>query len=98
MNLRKKVLWIWPQQLIRITSVHHKSDSNNQMIQLTDMFCVLLRYKKAHNFWLQKRLILLSVILCISHGLWKYIIPVNVQVCDILNYGSAVYFVFYFCF
>ncbi len=31
----------------------YKSDNNNRMIQLTDVHCVLLRYKWASNFWLQ---------------------------------------------
>jgi hypothetical protein len=32
----------------------HKSDNNNRMIQLTDVFCVLLyRYRWAINFLLQ---------------------------------------------
>ncbi len=36
--------------LNRITFGQHKSDNNNRMIQLTDVFCVLLRYKWASNF------------------------------------------------
>ncbi len=39
--------------LNRITLSQHKSDNNNRMIQLTDVFCVLLRYKRVSNFWLQ---------------------------------------------
>ncbi len=34
----------------RITLGQHKGDNNNQMIQLKDMFCVLVRYKLAGNF------------------------------------------------
>ncbi len=30
-----------------------KSENNNQMIQLTDVFCVLLRYNGTSNSWLQ---------------------------------------------
>jgi hypothetical protein len=37
--------------LNRISLGRHKSDKNNRMIQLTDVFCVLLRYKRAS--WLQ---------------------------------------------
>jgi len=33
-----------------ITLGQHKSDINNQMIQLTYVYCVLLR----HNIWLQE--------------------------------------------
>ncbi len=40
-------------QLIRITLGEHKSYNDNQMIPLTDVFCVVLRYKWASNFWLQ---------------------------------------------
>ncbi len=39
--------------LNRITLGQHKSDNNNRMIQLTDVICVLLGYKRASNFWLQ---------------------------------------------
>ncbi len=39
--------------LNRITLDQHESDKNNRMIQLTDVFCVLLRYTWASNFWLQ---------------------------------------------
>ncbi len=39
--------------LNRITFGQHKSDTNNRMIQLTDVFYVLIRYKWASNFWLQ---------------------------------------------
>ena len=38
--------------LIRITMGQHKSDNNNRMIQLTDIFCVLFVYKGATNIWL----------------------------------------------
>ncbi len=37
----------------RITLGQHKSDNNNRMIQLTDVFCVLLRYNETSNIWLQ---------------------------------------------
>ncbi len=40
--------------LKRITLGQHKSDNNNRMIQLIDVFCVLLRYKWASNFWWQQ--------------------------------------------
>ncbi len=36
--------------LNRITLGQHKSDNNNQMIQLTDVLRVLLRYKWASSF------------------------------------------------
>ncbi len=36
--------------LNRITLGQHKSDNNNQIIQLTDVLCVLLRYKWASKF------------------------------------------------
>ncbi len=35
--------------LNRLTLGHHKSDNNNRMIQLTDVYCVLLRYRWASN-------------------------------------------------
>ncbi len=34
----------------RVTLGQHKNDYNNRMIQLTDVFCVLLRYRWASNF------------------------------------------------
>ncbi len=34
----------------RITLGQHKSDNNNRMIQLTDVFCVLLGYKWTSNY------------------------------------------------
>ncbi len=37
----------------RITLGQHNSDNNNRMIQLTDMFCVLLRYKWVSKSWWQ---------------------------------------------
>jgi len=39
--------------LKRITLGLHKSDNNNRMIQLTDIFYVLLRYNGTSNIWLQ---------------------------------------------
>jgi hypothetical protein len=36
--------------LTRITLGEHKSDNKNRMIQSTDVFCVLLKYKWANNF------------------------------------------------
>jgi hypothetical protein len=36
--------------LNRITLGQNKCDNNNRMIQLTDVFCVLLRYRWAINF------------------------------------------------
>jgi len=38
--------------LNRITLGQHRSDNNNQMIQLTHIFCVLLRYNGTSNIWL----------------------------------------------
>jgi hypothetical protein len=38
------------RRLKKITLGQHKRDKNNRMIQLTDVFCVLLRYKWASNF------------------------------------------------
>ena len=35
--------------LNRITLGHHKSENNNRMIQLTDVFCVLFRYNGTSN-------------------------------------------------
>jgi hypothetical protein len=35
--------------LNRITLGQHKSDNNNRMIQLTNIFCVLLRYNGTSN-------------------------------------------------
>jgi hypothetical protein len=32
------------------TMGQHKSDNNNQLIQLTDVFCVLLRYRWVSDF------------------------------------------------
>jgi len=40
-------------QLNRITLGQRKSDNNNRMIQLTDVFCVLLRYNGTSIIWLQ---------------------------------------------
>jgi hypothetical protein len=48
--------------LNRITFVKHKSESNNRMIQLFDVFCVLLRYKRQAISDYIKSLIQLSVI------------------------------------
>ncbi len=54
-----KIQRSWDTKLIqcpplnRITLAQYKSDTNNPMIQLTDVFCVVLRYKWASNFWLQ---------------------------------------------
>jgi hypothetical protein len=48
--------------LNRITLGQHKSDNNNQMIQITDVFCVLLRYDWATISDYNKRLTLFSVI------------------------------------
>ncbi len=45
-------LWYNLLCFIRITLGRHRIDYNNQMIQLTDVFCVLLRYRKASNLWL----------------------------------------------
>jgi len=39
--------------LNRITLGLHKSDNNNRIIQLTDIFCELLRYYGTSNIWLQ---------------------------------------------
>jgi len=39
--------------LNRITLGQHKSDNNNRMIQLNDVFCVLLRCNGTSNIWLQ---------------------------------------------
>jgi len=39
--------------LNRITLGSLKSDNNNRMIQLTDVFCVLLRYNGTRLIWLQ---------------------------------------------
>jgi hypothetical protein len=36
--------------LNRITLGQHTNDNNNRMIQLTDVFCVMLRYTWASNF------------------------------------------------
>ncbi len=36
--------------LNRITLGQHKNDNNNRMIQLTDLFCVLIRNKWASDF------------------------------------------------
>ncbi len=36
--------------LNRITLGQHESDNNNRMIQITDVFCVLSRYKWTSNF------------------------------------------------
>ncbi len=47
----KKTLQCPP--LNRITLAQHKSDNNNRMIQLTAVFCVLLRYNGTCNIWLQ---------------------------------------------
>jgi hypothetical protein len=46
----------------RITLGRHKSDNNNQRNQLTEVFCVLLRYKGQAISDYNKRLILLLVI------------------------------------
>jgi len=37
-------IWIQCPPLNRITLGQHKSDNTNRMIQLTEVFCVLLRY------------------------------------------------------
>jgi len=51
MNLTKqdKKISIQCPPLNRITLGQHKSDNNNRMIQLTDVFCVLLKYNGAIN-------------------------------------------------
>jgi hypothetical protein len=36
-----------------ITLGQHRTDSNNRMIQLTELFFVLLRYNGTSNIWLQ---------------------------------------------
>jgi hypothetical protein len=36
--------------LNRITLGQHKSDNNKRMIQITDVLCVLLKYRWASNF------------------------------------------------
>ncbi len=53
--LTQTVLFITIQcpSLNRITLSQHRSDNNNRMIQLTDAFCVLLRYNGTSNIWLQ---------------------------------------------
>ncbi len=43
--IKKKITFlIQCPPLNRITLGQHKSDNNNRMIQLTDVFCVLFRY------------------------------------------------------
>ena len=40
-------------KLIMITLGQHKSDNNDRMIQLTDVFCILIRYNGTSNICLQ---------------------------------------------
>ncbi len=49
-NLSISYIVIQCPPLNRINFGQHKSDGSNRMIQLTDVFCVLLRYKWACNF------------------------------------------------
>ncbi len=45
-NLLEKIRVLQCPPLNRITLDRHKSDNNNRMIQLTDVFCVLLIYNE----------------------------------------------------
>ena len=48
-----KFLKVQCPPLNRITLGQHKSDSNNRMIQLAYVFCVLFWYNGTSNIWLQ---------------------------------------------
>ena len=65
--------------LNRITLGQHKSDNNNRMIQLTDVFCVLFRYIMGSPLSdYNKRLIQLSVIqLSGGHCIINFVIHLN---------------------
>ncbi len=52
-NQKRSTSVVQCPSLNRLTLCQYKSDINNQMIQLTVVFCILLRYKWASNFWLQ---------------------------------------------
>ena len=52
-NLDQLTKVIQCPQLNRITLGRHKTDNNNRLIQLTDVFCALLIYTWANDIWLQ---------------------------------------------